>query len=157
MSDKDELSQTLHFTDSYVSDDTGQRGEIYNTKAFNQPMLFSGMTYERNISPSDWDFFLEFGGKLFFYGEGKKEPSDLTNGQKYSIEHVCDSHSKAQNIAIGFLYQHNVIAPSPVYVKDQTVSKYYFQGHWKITPEKPTVAEFIDRIIIWCKKRGMAL
>lgn len=157
MSNKEELSSKLHFTDSFVSDDTGQRGEIYSEKAFSQPMLFSGMTYERNISPSDWDFFLEFNGKLFFYGEGKKIPKDLTKGQKSSIEYVCNSHNNAKNIAVGFLYQHNIPAPMPVYVKDQTVTKYYWNSRWYETPEKPTVAEFIDKIITWCKNKGITL
>ena len=157
MRSKDELSGKLIFTDSFVSDDTGRRGEIYNEDAFKQPMLYSGMTYERNISPSDWDFFLEFNGNLFIYGEGKRIPGDLTRGQKSSIEHVCNSHNKAGHKAVGFLYQHNVPAPMPVYVKDQTVSKCFWDGQWKDTPKKPTVAEFIDWVITWCKKKGIKL
>jgi hypothetical protein len=157
MSDKEEPNLKLHFSESFVSDDTGLRGEIYNEDAFKQPMLFSGMTYERNISPSDWDFFLEFNGNLFFYGEGKKAPKDLTTGQRRSIEHTCNSHDKSSHIAIGFFFQHEVPAPKPVYVKDQSVTKYYWKGYWHYTNPKPTVAEFIDKVISWCKKKGIEL
>lgn len=140
----------------YENDDR-IRGEVYNEEAFNQQMLFSGMRYERNITPSDWDFFLEFSGNLFIYGEGKMKPSDLTTGQKMSLEHVCDSHNKAKNISTGFCYQHEIKAPSPVFVKDQIVLKYYWNGEWWYPEQKTTVERFIEHVRTWCLKRGIKL
>jgi len=136
-----------------MSEEDKIRGEIYNEEAFKQPMLFSGMKYERNITPSDWDLFIDFGGKLFFYGEGKKKPNELTDGQKYSIQHVCDSHEKAGNKSIGFMYWHEIEVPYPVYVKDQTVIKWYYNKKWRLIPEdkRPNVLNFIDAIRKWLK------
>jgi len=136
-----------------MSKEDVERGEVYNQEAFEQKMLFSGMKYERNITPSDWDFFIDFGGDLFFYGEGKRKPNDLTIGQRCSIEHVCNSHKKAGNASIGFLFQHNINPPHPVFVKDQPVIKYFWEGQWKTIAEDktPTVSEFIDKMRKWLK------
>lgn len=137
--------------------DNIERGEVYNDAAFNQKMLFSGMKYERNITPTDWDLFIDFNGNLFIYGEGKKVPADLTIGQKKSIEHVCNSHSAAGNIAVGFMFEHNVDSSLPVFVKDQLVVKYYWKGKWINYLDKPSVSNFIDKVLNWCKNKKILI
>lgn len=124
--------------------------EVYNEGAFNQKLLFSGMVYLRNISPTDIEIFIDFGGKLFVYGEAKKAPYKLTKGQKSALEHQVNSHLKANNVAIAFYFQHNVLYPEPILAKDQLVTEVYWDRVWRPTIKPMTVHELINEVIKWC-------
>lgn len=134
-----------------------KRGEVYSEELFEQKLLFSGMTYHRNISPTDIDLFLEFNGNLFIYGECKRSPAKLTTGQEKALTHLVNSHIKAGNMAIALFFQHEVNAPEPVYIKDLPVISYYFNSHWQRPNEKLTVHELINKVINWCKDKRISI
>lgn len=134
-----------------------KRGEVYSGELFEQKLLFSGMNYHRNITPTDIDLFLDFNGELFIYGEAKKAPAKLTTGQKKALTHLVDSHTTAGHKAIAFFFQHNISAPEPVFAKNQEVIAYYMDGSWNCPKEKTTVHELINKMINWCKKKNINL
>jgi hypothetical protein len=124
-----------------------KRGEVYSEELFEQKILFSGMNYHRNITPTDIDLFLDFGGKLFIYGEAKKAPAKLTTGQSKALIHLVNSHVLAGNIAVALFFQHDIPAPKPIYAKDQFVVAYYWNNEWRNPKNEITVHEFIKKMI----------
>lgn len=70
-----------------------ERGKVRNVALATQYRDYSGLRFERNITPTDIDGSLDFGGKLFVLLEYKAKGAPMSEGQRMHLE----SHAKAIN------------------------------------------------------------
>lgn len=89
---------------------SAERGVIRNIGRARQLNDFSGLLRPRNITPTDIDGLIDYGGRAFIYLEGKVKGKNLSEekGQKMALENVILSHWAAQHPSALILYEHNV-------------------------------------------------
>lgn len=119
--------------------------KINNIDRARQQHLFEGMNLMRNIVPTDVDIFIEYGGRLFIFGEGKYMDNEMPIAQRMAFEGLCSAMSELQNYVMWvLLYRHEVHDTNePVLVKDQFVTEIYssLDLRWK----KPTDVDVIPK------------
>lgn len=85
-----------------------QRGVIKNVKRAQQLNNFKDLIRKRNITPTDIDGLIDYGGKFFVYLEGKKVGKETDSGQRHALEAVINSHWKASNPSMAIIYEHDI-------------------------------------------------
>lgn len=102
---------------------SAERGVIRNIGRAKQLNDFSGLLRPRNITPTDIDGLIDYGGKAFVYIEGKVKGKNLSEekGQKMALENVILSHWTAQHPSALVLFEHTVPIELPVPVHNQDV------------------------------------
>lgn len=147
--------------------------KINNKERASQLHLFEGMSFRRNIVPTDIDMFgsvnmfIEYSGRLFILGEGKYIDAEMPVAQRTALEGLCDAIAKVPyNEMWILLYRHEVHDTNdPVYVKDQYVTRVFSSVDlgWKepthpdVVPKfetvngKITVVQAIRQIEDWCE------
>jgi hypothetical protein len=118
---------------------------IKDEQLASQILAFDGMKYG-NCRPTDIDLFIDFGGKMFVYGEAKHFPSNLTTGQRRALEEVVNN-AEIPVYAIMF-HHHAAREDRQIPVKDCKVYSYYTNvggkyGSWKKNYSGKTVDQFI--------------
>ena len=86
------------------------RGAIQNKKRYKQLFDYSGLLFERNITPSDIDGLIDFNGNAFVYMEAKLIGVEVKKGQRIALENIIKSHEKAGHKAVAIVWRHNVKA-----------------------------------------------
>lgn len=117
-----------------------ERGVYRNRDRATQLLRFDGLKWN-TITPTDLDFFVDFGGRGFVLGEIKYQGNDLTIGQRLVIERAVDAWWRAGIIAVGFFAWHSVTV-GDVFVAQAEVRKIRWRGNWH--PQVGTVAQLID-------------
>jgi hypothetical protein len=119
------------------------RGEIKYLERYKQLIDFSGLRYERNITPTDIDMFLDFGGKEFVIGEFKHAGAKIAYGQRLALEQLLIGMN-SKNPTLGIFAIHESHPSDLINAANCLVTKYWSQGSW-ITPERDlTVRQVID-------------
>ena len=80
-----------------------ERGEIVNKARAQQLRDFSGLQFERGITPTDIDGSVDFGGKLFMFVETKFKGTPLPKGQRLHLENLVKDH---QSPAVAYITEH---------------------------------------------------
>jgi len=118
---------------------SNQRGVIVNRARKQQINDFSGLIRQRNITPTDIDGVIDYGGKSFIYMEGKFQDAPLPTGQRKAIEAIVRSHIKSLCNCIAIVFTHSQPAEFDVNVAECVVTEIYCfndnQCQW-IVPEK---------------------
>ena len=128
------------------------RGVISHRARAKQLNDFRNLRFERNITPTDIDGFLDFDNKLFVWFELKyRDAGTFGTGQRKALERMCDAAVASGRRAFVILAVHQVEDTN----EDVDVaicivhSIYYHQGgkgKWHPQPGEPTVKESIDKM-----------
>ena len=107
-----------------------ERGKIYNRQRANQVTDFSGMKWN-NITPTDIDGALDFGGKIFIYFELKLSDKELPAGQRLHLERLVDNLIRAGCQAYAIVAEHNTDANQDIAAADCLMREFYAGNGWK--------------------------
>lgn len=124
--------------------------EIRNLKHLQQVPDFEGLSYERNIRPTDIDvppfaLFLDFASRLFIIGECKHEPADMETGQRMAMEAMCDAWEDGGVKCYALFAWHNEEGPTYL-VRNAIVKGYRTNRGWHVPINTITVGEAILKI-----------
>jgi hypothetical protein len=108
--------------------------------------LFTGLVYERGISPTDIDGLLDFGGKLFILWELKYLDAELPDGQRIALARICDTLQRGGAEAWVLVGRHSVPALEPAETGTATLSEYRVDGEWKAAQRQISLRDAIDII-----------
>ena len=101
------------------------RGAIHNKKRYKQLFDYSGLLLHRNITPTDIDGLIDFGGNAFIYMEAKLIDAEVKMGQRIAFENIVKSHEKAGNKAIAIIWRHNVPEDEIIQAHTKFVDEYF--------------------------------
>ena len=108
---------------------------------------FEDMERRRGITPTDIDGFIEYGGELFIFFEGKCAGVQMLAGQKSAYKSIVDIIGKGGGLAFCFTFEHERL--ETVIVKDQFVKKVYStlpnETDFRFTCGKFTMLEAIEK------------
>jgi hypothetical protein len=126
-----------------------QPGKIYNIERYRQAKLIdlSGFDFERKISPTDVDFFVEFGSKEFVVGEFKSLNNDLPYGQRLALSSLLKALAIDKNKKIfGFVAVFDLPSNQLIKGSECLITEYWHCSNPKwVTPSKSmTVKEGIE-------------
>ena len=107
-----------------------ERGKIYNIDRYKQLIDFSGLLFHRNITPTDIDGFIDFGGNAFIYMEAKLVEAEVKIGQRIAFENIVKSHERAGHKAVAIIWRHNVPEKEIIQAHTKFVDE-YFINHTK--------------------------
>ena len=117
------------------------RGKIRHREYSTQVNDFSGLLFGK-ITPTDIDLFVEFGDKLYIFGEVKYQGADMPQGQALALARLCDiCHNSGRTSAL-LIISHN--SGGDVDVSSAIVTKYRFQKEWHIPARETTVRQAIE-------------
>jgi hypothetical protein len=112
------------------------RGEIHDRGFGSQIKDFSGLRWG-NITPTDVDFLVEFGDRLYIIAELKYRAADIPKGQKLALQRVVDRIQASGVNAYLLLCSHDDSPPKDIDGAACCVSTYYWKKEWR-TPNKET-------------------
>lgn len=123
------------------------RGAIHNLERYKQLLDYSGLQFERKITPTDIDGFMEFDGKEFIFLEYKLKGKDLPWGQRLAYTRLFEASTKGVVNVLGIIAEHETETNSQVpthacYVKETWISP---RG-WR-SPNNPITV--LDCIVRW--------
>lgn len=121
------------------------RGKAYNPSRYKQIIDYSGLLYERGITPTDIDGALDFGGKLFIFIELKYGENQMPYGQRLFLERLCEGMTATKTAAV--LVAHHWIEPEEEIDAAQClVTEYLWGSKWIIPSNETTIKEAIEKI-----------
>ena len=122
------------------------KGKAYNLKRYKQVLDYSGLMFERGITPTDIDGLLDFSGRLFVILEFKHASAPLPFGQRLAFERICDGLQKAHTLSACLVARHHHPPEEEITAADAIVTEYRYMGKWR-TPQRPiSVRDAIDRL-----------
>lgn len=120
---------------------TATRGVIRNRQFASQLRLFEGLRWG-NITPTDIDGFIDFGGNAYVFIETKYAGSDLPAGQRIALEHVTDLINATGTPCVALVAAHT--SDGDIRVAQCQVVEYRFRGKWNTPPQPMTVFEAVE-------------
>lgn len=121
-----------------------ERGEIRNRANAKQLRDFRGLQFERGITPTDIDAFLDFGDKLFVFVEAKHGRAEPPTGQRIALERVCTATQSSGRESYVLLAHHDTPSTQDVDLATATVSCVFHKHCWRPVRVNLTVREAID-------------
>lgn len=122
-----------------------ERGIIRNEKVAQILRDFSGLRFERGITPTDIDGFVEFNDKVYVLIETKFADCKVHGGQRLALERLCDT-IQASKHCILIVANHNIAPESgQIEVGGCKVSEYRTNGKWHVPEREITVRHLIDK------------
>ena len=127
------------------------RGEIANRERAKQIRDFTKLKWNKNITPTDNDGFVDFGNKIFIDFELKLNGNDLPNGQKMAFERKTDALFDAGKIAYFLIAEHETPLEEDIDCSQAKVIECRYHKKWHQLSGKVTLKKTIDKIL---KKNG---
>jgi len=112
------------------------RGKAYNLARYKQIIDYSGLLYERGITPTDIDGAIDFGDSLFIFIELKHGENKMKVGQRLCLERLCDGMAKTRTACV-LVANHSVEPEQEIDAAICLVSEYRWRGKW-IEPKVAT-------------------
>lgn len=84
------------------------RGAIHCPERYKQLIDYSGLQFERKITPTDIDGFLEFGGDEYIYLEYKLKGKDLPYGQRLAFTRKFECLTRGGGQVLGVIAEHEI-------------------------------------------------
>lgn len=125
------------------------RGVFEHRARAKQLLLFDGLRWD-NITPTDLDAFVDFGGRAFVLIELKHEGTPLKRGQELAIERAVDTWNRGGVTTMALVATHSIADPdADVVVADAVVVRVRLgrprkPGSWTEVTNGTTVREAID-------------
>jgi len=130
---------------------SAERGLIRCKKHIKQICAFKGMRW-KNITPTDLDMFIDFGNKLFVFGETKLVGSPLSLGQRLSLERLCVACQSVGIDSMALFTEHNSHGEE-IIMSETIVKEWFYKNKWR-TPRSATTCN--QAIEAMRKKLGIA-
>ena len=111
-----------------------------------QLLAFDDLNWGK-IRPTDIDLSLDFGGKVFVFGELKSGNAGLTTGQRIHLQGLVRGLRKGGLIAYAFRANHNTPDNEhDVHVAEAEVKSVYEGDGWETPRGSMTVLDFMNDI-----------
>lgn len=120
-----------------------ERGTFHHLPRAEQLISFVGLQFG-NITPSDIDAALDFGGRAFVYIEVKYDDTPILRGQELLLERLCNIAEKANVPAIAILAKHNIDV-GMVMLAEAKVVRIYWRGKWQVSAEGKSVRKAVEQ------------
>lgn len=124
-----------------------QKGKAHSPHLSTQVRDFSGLRW-RNITPTDIDCSIDFGGKLFVFVEAKLPGVTLPYGQRLHLERLTDAITESGRYAIAIVCEHPN-RTGEIDFASCPVLEYRWLKTW-YSPAAYTVKEAIDKTLVYC-------
>lgn len=124
-----------------------KRGEIFNLEKYKQAKLldFSGLQFERKITPTDIDLIIDFSNKEWVIGEFKTKGTDIPYGQKLCLERLCKNLTLQTKQVLGFIAFHQTSNPNQIIKASECiVTEIWYDNTWKESSPR-TVRDLIEK------------
>jgi KaiC/GvpD/RAD55 family RecA-like ATPase len=121
------------------------RGAIRNPGQAQVLRDFTGLLFERGITPTDVDGYVEFGDKVFIFIESKYKSSNISGGQKLALERLVDAVAETK-AALLIVCSHDV-SPGDgrqIDFANAKVTSYRHKKEWHFPKIDYTVKRLID-------------
>lgn len=123
-----------------------ERGKIRRDEFASILRDFSGLRYGK-ITPTDIDFFIDFGNRIFIIGELKYGDVQLPIGQRLALERLSDACSEVIEVVYVLVARHECQPGEKIDTGKCVVTEYRNCGKWIKPKIELTVREAIDRIV----------
>jgi hypothetical protein len=122
-----------------------QRGAIRNEKYARILRDFTGLQFERGITPTDIDGYVEFGNKVFIFIEAKYKTTVLSTGQRLALARLVDAVGETHESLL-IVASHDVEPEEdrPVDYANCVVAEFRHNKTWIKPSEIYVVRELID-------------
>lgn len=135
-----------------------ERGDIKFKGRAKQINSFVGLIRRRNITPTDIDGIIDYGGKAFIILEGKYGDAELPKGQKMALENLANTILEAKKKSLVIVYRHHVHnVNDDINVSKQLVSDIYFKRKWFEIGFDKTVLQIIEIFENDCDSKNFVL
>lgn len=135
-----------------------ERGDIKFKGRAKQINSFAGLIRRRNITPTDIDGIIDYGGKAFIILEGKYGDAELPKGQKMALENLANTILEAKKKSLVIVYRHYVHnVNDDINVSKQLVSDIYFKKKWFEIGFDKTVLQIIEIFEKDCDSKNFVL
>lgn len=104
---------------------------------------YSGLRFERGITPSDIDAVIDFNNRLWILIEMKVAGVPLPAGQRLMLARLCESLSRITPTFL-LIAEHNTPASRPIDAGALWVMEMYDGSHWRQATRPATVRQIID-------------
>jgi hypothetical protein len=119
---------------------------IVNRDRAGQLLAFDGLSWGK-LRPTDMDLSMDFGKRVFIFGEIKGGTRPLTTGQKIHLMALVDAIEKGGLKAYAFLAHHDIKdTDKDVHVAECTMARVYTSGAWYEPESTPTVLDFMNEV-----------
>lgn len=102
-------------------------GSIRNLEQYKQAKLLdmTGFGFERNISPTDIDFFVEISCRQFVLGEYKRAGAAKQNGQLTALTNLLKMLNNSGVLVLGFWAEHEVPTEQVIVARETKVADFW--------------------------------
>jgi hypothetical protein len=123
-----------------------ERGVIRNPDIAQILQDFSGLRFERGITPTDIDGFVEFEDDVYIIIETKYRDTRLSGGQRKALERLCDRIGDSRRCLL-IVAKHEVQPCMKEFIKvaECEVTEYRSRGRWFNPVRTITVRQIIDK------------
>lgn len=128
------------------------RGDVKYSDRYKQEVDFSGLKFERNITPTDIDGVLDFGGSVFVLIELKFKNAEMPNGQRWCLERVCDKLAEGSRCVL-IVANHDHPPEEKVNAASAVIREYRLNGSWMKPQNSTTLRQGIDQFKAWASRR----
>lgn len=108
------------------------RGEVFNRARYKQVVDFSGLQFERGITPTDVDGVLDFNNDEWVFFEIKYGDTAVPYGQKLALTRIVDSLESTGKPSVLLVARHLVSPELDVLAHECKVTEYYWRGVWRV-------------------------
>jgi len=115
-------------------------------------ICFDGMNRIRNITPTDIDAIMDYGGNAWWIAECKFAGNKMKHGQRVALERIAD---KLPNCLLFVCEHHN--AEGQILLKDCIVTERYWRKKWSAPGSKVTVLETVESFEKMLMKQNIEL
>lgn len=128
-----------------------ERGSIRHIDRYKQLLDFSGLQFERKITPTDIDMLIDFGSKELVIGEFKSAGAPVHRGQLRCITSLLEVHHSYGIRSLGMIAYHDYPPEQVIMVSKLLVDQLWFHPRKGWVPESKgrTVREIIDAWREW--------
>jgi hypothetical protein len=134
-------------------------GAIRHLERYKQLIEFTGLQFERKITPTDIDASLDFEGREWVFVEYKSGDAQMPGGQRRHLEALCDNLNTCTTAdgrsisATAMLAVHNCPPSEVINGAQATVASYYWKRAWKAPETEITVRDAIERFRAYIQKK----
>ena len=133
-----------------------KRGLILNRERAKQIIDYSGIKFDRKISPTDIDGLVEYDNKAYVLMEFKYRGNTMPYGQSLAMTRMIDDFTAQGKESAFLVCEHNVTNPEEdIDAAKATVREVYYEGKWgKPNTGFSNVKTFVDQFIRHVKNKG---
>jgi hypothetical protein len=129
-----------------------ERGKIISRDYATQVNDFSGLQFERKITPTDVDGLIEFNNEIFILFEMKYKTATLPYGQELALTRIVDAIQYSGKEAALFVCQHE--DKKDIDCANSLCSRRYYRHRWyPSTGERRTLRWTIEAFLKYCSQR----